>query len=86
MTKEQRAKYEEAKRNVEEAKILMAKAEEKIGTAAGCFRNLPFEYQLNQIEDELIDLKIDLGRQVAELEKRLNGQGNEEPESWKEAM
>lgn len=82
MTKEQAAMLKDTKDLVHEAKILMAKAEEKIEAAAEVCKGFPMEDQLNSIFDELTDLRFDLGKQLDTFEKRLNGEGNDAPESW----
>ena len=57
----------------------------ELGEAAGACKGTPMENIILSIYDELIDLKLDLGKQVNTFEQRLNGVGNEMPISWKEA-
>lgn len=85
MTKEERKMLEDVKRLAGEARVLMSKAEEKLGEAAGACKGTPMENIIFSIYDELIDLKLDLGKQTEIFEQRLNGTGNEMPDSWKEA-
>ena len=82
MTKEQKAMFKKVEAAVLEAKQLMSQAEDRIEEAADSCKGLPMEDQLNSIFDELTDLRFDLGKQLTNFEKRLNGEGNDAPESW----
>lgn len=82
MTKEEKEMLGKVKAAVQEAKDLMVLAEEKIEAAADECKGTPMEDQLNSIFDELTDLRFDLGKQLDNFEKRLNGEGNDAPESW----
>jgi len=85
MTKEERKMLEDVKRLAGEARVLMSKAEDKLGEAANACKGTPMEALLLSMFDEQIDLKLDLAKQVEIFEQRLNGVGNEAPDSWKEA-
>ena len=85
MTKEERKMLEDVKRLAGEVRVLMSKAEDKLGETAGACKGTPMENMILSMYDELIDLKLDLAKQVDIFEQRLNGVGNEAPDSWKEA-
>lgn len=82
MTKEQRAMFKKVENAVADAKQFMAEAEEKLEEAADECKGTPMEDQLNSIFDDLTNLRFDLGKQLENFEKRLNGEGNDAPESW----
>lgn len=82
MTQEEREMFKKVKTAVADAKQFMAEAEEKIEAAADDCKGTPMEDQLNSIFDELTDLRFDLGKQLNNFFKRLNGEGNDAPESW----
>ena len=85
MTKAEKTMLAAVKTAAGQAEIEMAKAEENLRLAAEACKGTPMEAQLLSIYDELIDLKLDTRKQVKTFEERLNGYGNEAPESWRDA-
>lgn len=82
MTKEERVIFNKVQVAVAAAKDFMMRAEDQIESAADSCKGYPMEDQLNSIFDELTDLRFDLGKQLENFKKRLNGEGNDAPESW----
>lgn len=82
MTQEEREMFKKVKTAVAQATNFMVKAEDAIEAAADECKGTPMEDQLNSIFDELTDLRFDLGKQLNNFYKRLNGEGNDAPESW----
>lgn len=86
MTKKEKELLKDVSVLIGEAKMLMSQAEDRIEEAADkCAKDQKtvfMEDQLNSIFDELTDLRFDLGKQLKNFEERLNGEGDEAPESW----
>lgn len=85
MTKEDKALFDKVRIRTDDAKRLIAQAEDKLAEAAEECRGTPMEDRLNSHYDALEDLRFDLNKQVNEFRARLNGEGNEAPESWRDA-
>lgn len=86
MTDEMKRVLDGVREDVEKAKHGIVEAQDWLASAAERCRGLPMEDRLNSFYDALEDLRFDLRKEVDEFGKRLNGEGNEAPESWKEAV
>ena len=86
MTKEQRAMFDAVQSEVNKAKHKLSEAEDSLTAAAEHCKGTPMEDKLNSIFDEVYDLHYSLIKELTDFELRLNGCGNDTPESWKEAI
>lgn len=68
---------------VTEIKRMICRVQDKIEETAELVPGSAFQDHLNSIYDALEDLRFDLGKQLEEHQKRVRGEGNGTPASWR---